>query len=104
MISRRYAGEIGNEQLGPIPDRDGAKAGAEANYYIAAEILHRFTLSRDRQIPALRDEICPQAGSLDGDLAIPFEHKLMGNFCRDVLHCHDDVEAGADREEESGVI
>jgi hypothetical protein len=53
--------------------------------FITAEILHRFTLSRDRQIPALRDEICPQTGSLDGDLAIPFEHKLMGNFCRAVL-------------------
>jgi hypothetical protein len=33
-ISRRYAGEIGSEQLGPIPDRDVAKAGAEANYTV----------------------------------------------------------------------
>jgi hypothetical protein len=59
--------------------------GITGDWYIAAEILHRFTLSRDRQIPALRGEICPQAGNLDGDLAIPFEHKLMGNFCRAVL-------------------
>jgi hypothetical protein len=38
-------------------------------------------LARDRQIPALRGEISAE----NGDLAIPFEHKLMGNFCRAVL-------------------
>jgi len=37
-------------------------------------------LARDRQIPALRDKFAPKRGSLGGDLVIPFEHNLMGNF------------------------
>ena len=37
----------------------------------SAEILPQFMLARDRQIPALYDENCPQAGLQTGDLAIP---------------------------------